>query len=63
MNFLVKVANVPMTYSVSRVYVTLPWKSTSFAERDALDTSGGTMRLRGEHTEKSLQDFPLGISR
>ena len=61
-NSPVRVANAPMMYSGSHVYVTLPWTSTSFAERDASDTSGGTMQLRGENTEKTSQDFPLRIS-
>ena len=34
----------------------------SLAERDAPDTSGDTLQLRGEHTEKTSQDFPLRIS-
>ena len=37
-------------YPLSHVYVAFPWKSTSSAERDAPDTSGGTPQLRGEHT-------------
>ena len=36
-------------YPLSHVYVAFPWKGTSCAERDALDTSGNTPQLRGGH--------------
>ena len=43
-------------HSLSHVYVVFPWKSTSSGERDALATSGGTLHLRGEHTERDPQE-------
>ena len=52
MNSFVRVVNFTMMYLLSHVYVTLPWKSTSCAERDASDTSRGTPQLC-EHTERT----------
>ena len=57
-NSLIRVANPPTVYP--QWYVTLPWKSTSSAERNALDTSGDTPQFRGEHTlEETPQEQKL----